>query len=79
VSSPYLKVFKANGEVANIPAESLVLGGDAPVYQRKIKIPDYIKQIRDINITNIKKPADYNSSLMELLTCPNIGSKNWIF
>ena len=38
-----------NGElVADVPAESLVLGGGAPVYEREYREPAYFEEIQEI-------------------------------
>ncbi len=55
---PYVRYFM-NGElVSEIPAESLVLGGGAPVYEREYKEPAYFKEAKKFNISQIKEPKD---------------------
>ncbi len=75
-------VFYENGEVvADVPAESLVLGGGAPVYDREYKEPAYfkeyqkfdIKKIKDIDVSDIEKVA------MKMMAMPNIASKRFIY
>lgn len=39
-----IKIFYKGKLEADVPARSLVLGGDAPVYQRESKVPDYIAE-----------------------------------
>ncbi|MFI5220899.1 MAG: phosphoribosylformylglycinamidine synthase subunit PurL [Bacteroidia bacterium] len=46
--------------VADIPGESLVLGGGAPVYQREYKEPKYFEEIKKFDI---KKIPDFNLKL----------------
>ena len=47
-----LEVFHQEELVANIPTESLVLGGDAPQYDMPYKVPLYLNEI---NIYNVDK------------------------
>ncbi len=71
--------FHQGGEmVAEVPAESLVLGGGAPVYQREYKEPAYYQEFKKFNIEQIEEPADLKAVAKHLLTHPNIASKRWI-
>jgi phosphoribosylformylglycinamidine synthase len=77
-ASPNLKV-RSNGRVwAEIPAETLVLGGGAPVYARDFKQPGYIEKARSIDFESLPPPEDYNFVLEHLLGSPNIASKEWV-
>lgn len=64
---------------ADIPAESLVLGGGAPVYKREWTEPKYFEKIRAYSINQIDQPQDLKSVAQFLLKEPNIASKNWVF
>ncbi|MDP4266426.1 MAG: phosphoribosylformylglycinamidine synthase subunit PurL [Bacteroidota bacterium] len=71
--------YYMNGElVAHVPAETLVLGGGAPVYQRETKEPAYIKEISKYNIDNIPEPQNYIDIAKYLITNLNISSKRWV-
>jgi len=66
---------------ADIPAESLALGGGAPVYKRDWVEPTYFRKIEDFNITQIEeltldKAVDVAQFLLQQ---PNIASKKWVF
>ncbi len=77
-NSDRLKYYM-NGElVADVPAESLVLGGGAPVYQREYKEPDYYKKSKEFNINQIQQPEDLKKVAEFLLQQPNIASKKWV-
>lgn len=71
-----------NGELeAEIPAESLVLGGGAPVYHRTWKEPQYLKEIEAFDINQIQD-IDINESkeiALQVAALPNIASKRWIY
>jgi len=74
-----LKYYVGDELVADVPAETLVLGGGAPVYQREFKEPAYYKEFQKFNIENVKEPADYKEVAQYLLTHPNIASKKWVY
>lgn len=72
--------YYMNGEiVAKIPAESLVLGGGAPVYQRDQKEPEYYAKTKKFNINSVPEPADLRQVAKQLLANPNICSKKWVW
>jgi len=74
-----LKYF-FNGEiVADVPAPSLVLGGDAPVYHREYKEPAYYAESKKFKIDSVKEPADLKPAMAHLAAHPNIASKRWIY
>lgn len=76
-----VKYFMGDVLEADIPAESLVLGGGAPVYQREYETPRYFKDIAsfsmdsipDVSITEAKEVARF------LAGQPNIASKRWVY
>lgn len=71
-----------NGELeAEIPAESLVLGGGAPIYHRTWKEPEYLKEIEAFDINQIQD-IDINESkeiALKVAALPNIASKRWVY
>ncbi|GJQ22048.1 MAG: phosphoribosylformylglycinamidine synthase subunit PurL [Bacteroidia bacterium] len=69
-----------DGQVkADVPAESLVLGGGAPVYVRETREPSYLKDVRNPDYLNFPEPEDYNSVFLDLLASPVIASKRWVW
>ncbi|PID27784.1 MAG: phosphoribosylformylglycinamidine synthase II [Candidatus Cloacimonadota bacterium] len=72
---------KENGEVkADLPARMLVLGGDAPVYDRGYVKPEYLKRdIPDFVPDNTEENKDFTEYLMTLLNSPNIASKHSVY
>ncbi len=64
--------------VADVPADDLVLGGGAPVYEREYKEPAYFKENQKFNIDNVEEPADLVAVAEHLLSHPNIASKRWV-
>lgn len=72
--------YYMNGElIANIPADSLVLGGGAPVYTREYKEPTYFAESKKFSIEKIKEPKDLIEVAKFLLAHPNIVSKQWVY
>ncbi|MFT5820648.1 MAG: phosphoribosylformylglycinamidine synthase II [Crocinitomix sp.] len=65
--------------VASVPADSLVLGGGAPIYEREYTEPAYYKEFKKFNIDQVEQPEDLTAVAMQLLAHPNIASKRWIF
>jgi phosphoribosylformylglycinamidine synthase II len=64
--------------VADVPADDLVLGGGAPVYQREYKEPAYFKENQKFKIEDVKEPADLVAVAEHLISHPNIASKRWV-
>ena len=65
--------------VASLPADSLVLGGGAPVYRRETQRPSYLDQTGSFDPDSVPEPPDVGKVLLELLAAPNIASKRWVF
>lgn len=71
--------YHMHGElVAEVPADSLVLGGGAPVYERETKEPAYIKENKEFRIADVPEPDDLKAVAFDLLASPNIASKRWV-
>src|SRR5450432_1593106 len=64
---------------AEIPAESLVLGGGAPVYEREFKAPAYLEKIQAFDLNTIPVPSEIRSIAEKIIALPNIASKKWIY
>ena len=72
--------YYMNGEVVGeIPAESLVLGGGAPVYEREYKEPAYYAENKKFNMNDVPEPKDYVVTARQLIALPNIASKRWVY
>jgi len=74
-----LKYFVKGELVADVPAESLVLGGGAPVYKREYKEPAYFAENKKFNIDNVPEPEDLKEVAKFLISHPNIASKQWVY
>ena len=77
-NSGILRFHQGGKMVAEVPAESLVLGGGAPVYHREYKEPAYYQEFKKFKIEQVEEPSDLKAVAKHLLTHPNIASKRWI-
>jgi len=73
----YLTVLDKDRRVAEIPAKFLT--EDAPVYMREEREPEYLGKIKDVSISTIPEPQDYDDVLKILLASPTISSKRWVY
>jgi len=72
--------YFVDGElVGDVPAESLVLGGGAPVYEREYTEPAYYKEFKKFDIESIEQPEDLKDVAFKMLQYPNIASKRWVY
>lgn len=74
-----VRYMKGEDVVAEVPAESLVLGGGAPVYIREYSEPAYYQEYKKFSIDDIKQPDDLKDVAFQLLAYPNIASKRWVY
>jgi len=74
-----LKYYMHGDLVADVPADSLVLGGGAPVYEREYTEPKYFAEIKKFNAADIKMPVDLKDVAYQLIQLPNIASKRWVY
>jgi phosphoribosylformylglycinamidine synthase len=74
-----LKYYMHKELVADVPADTLVLGGGAPVYKREYKEPAYYAESKKFKIESIEEPKDLKPAARHLLAHPNIASKRWVY
>ncbi|KAA3653854.1 MAG: phosphoribosylformylglycinamidine synthase subunit PurL [Calditrichaeota bacterium] len=73
-------VVRKDGRLyAEIPAETLVLGGEAPQYVRETKKPAYIDVVQAQKFDTLPIPQNMTDVLLQLLGSPNIASKAWVY
>lgn len=66
--------------VAHIPAESLVLGGGAPVYERERSKPSYLQMTqRNVDVGPVLHEDECARTLLKLLSSATIASKRWVY
>jgi len=74
-----LKFYMNNEMVADVPADSLVLGGGAPVYEREYSVPAYFYESKRFSINTINEPSDLKEVAFFLLAHPNICSRHFVY
>ena len=74
-----LEFFQNGLCVARLPPSSLVLGGGAPVYERKYTEPAYFKKYKEFKIDKISVPSNLVEVGHFLFSQPNIASKKWVY
>lgn len=80
VTSDGMVTIEHSGEIkAVVPADSLALGGGAPVYHRETRRPEYLDTTMAFRVESIPVPADRTAVLSALLGTPNIASKRWVY
>ncbi len=74
-----LEYYYKGEKVAEVPAESLVLGGGAPVYEREYRKPAYMEKIAAFDMKKIPVPKNFPDTARKLFSSPNLLSKRWIY
>src|SRR5690625_7880988 len=68
--------YYKDGELkADIPADSLVLGGGAPQYVREAIGPEYLDEVQSFYRHSLPNPTDHTKKLPTMLGIPLIVSK----
>ena len=74
-----LKYYMHGELVADVPADDLVLGGGAPIYEREYSEPAYYQEFKKFSIDQVEQPKDLAEVAKFLTTHPNIASKKWVY
>jgi len=74
-----IELYHRGELVADIPAESLVLGGGAPVYIREQTPASYLDRTRNADARELIGEVDPQRAFEDLITAPNIASKRWVY
>lgn len=64
-------------EVTRIPVSALT--DEAPVYERPVAQPADLAERQHLDLSTIPLPTDYGQVLLELLSSPNLASKEWVY
>jgi phosphoribosylformylglycinamidine synthase subunit PurL len=78
IEGDILKYYMHGELVAEVPADSLVLGGGAPVYEREYREPAYFREKDKFKIDQVKEPNNLKEVAHFLLSNHNIASKKWV-
>ncbi|MDX5325986.1 MAG: phosphoribosylformylglycinamidine synthase subunit PurL [Bacteroidota bacterium] len=74
-----LEYYWGDEMIAHVPAESLVLGGGAPVYYREFREPAYFREFQEFDINSVEEPKDLKEVARKLMASPNIASKRFVY
>ncbi len=74
-----LEYYYEGEKVAETPAQPLVLGGGAPVYDREYTKPAYMADISKFRLSKIEQPSDIKVAARKLFSLPNLVSKRWVY
>lgn len=75
----FLEYYFHGELVADVPANALVLGGGAPVYEREYEQPEYIEELNAFDPDSVREPIDFKVMARKLVLLPNIASKRWVY
>lgn len=75
-NSKKIRIFEGEKLCGELPVS--LLTEEAPVYQPEASFPAYLKEASLKNFV-IKEPIDYNRVLLQLVSSPNLASKEWIY
>src|SRR5690606_25108165 len=76
---PRLKYYLDGELQADVPGESLVLGGGAPVYDRAYTEPAYLAEVNAFDPNSIADAKNLKAIATQIATLPNIASKRWVY
>ena len=76
---PAVRYFWHGDLVGDLPAESLVLGGGAPVYYREFREPAYFKKYQEFDLQSVPVPEDLRAVAEQIISLPNVASKRWVY
>lgn len=77
--SGWLEYYMYDELVAHMPADSLVVGGGAPVYEREYSEPEYFRHLQQFDMRSVTQPDNFIDVARKLIALPNIASKKWIY
>ena len=71
-----LEVFWHGEKVADVPATTLASG---PVYDRPSERPQYLDEVRELDLSSLDHPSDYGAVLLRLAGSPNLCDRRWVY
>ncbi len=74
-----LRVYYDTELVAEIPSESLILGGSAPVYSRESIRPAYLDSIQNYDTSIHEEAIDVEQTLLTLIGSANLASRHRVY
>ena len=71
-----MRIINKGEIVGTVPARHLA---DAPVYEREVRTPAYLEEVRKLDLEALPAPQDYNTVLLSLLAHPNLCSRRPVY
>ncbi len=78
-NNPKLIINYEGGKKAEIDPQELVLGGNAPVYNRETSEPKYLVESKNFNPNELPEPDCIKDVFEKIISSPNIASKRWVY
>jgi len=72
-----MNISKDGQLAAQLPVN--LITEEAPVYNRPMKEPLYIQEVKELNVQSIPLPEDLNQVLITLLGSPSLANKRWVY
>ena len=79
VDEPVLRVFYQGEQAAEVPPESCVLGGGAPVYYREYRRPEYLDEVQQFDFRQLPPVEDVREAFFRVFSSQNIISRRWVY
>jgi phosphoribosylformylglycinamidine synthase II len=73
----FLRVRERGTLVAEIPNRALT--DEAPVYRRPMSEPEYLREVRQLDLNTVGRSTNPNAALLALLGSPTVASKRWVY
>ncbi|MCU0424613.1 MAG: phosphoribosylformylglycinamidine synthase subunit PurL [Candidatus Kapabacteria bacterium] len=74
-----LCVFRNGKQVVELPGESLVLGGGAPVYEREWREAAYFQETQNYDLNLLPNDTPHDEAFWKILASPTVASKRWVY
>ncbi|NOX37118.1 MAG: phosphoribosylformylglycinamidine synthase subunit PurL [Calditrichaeota bacterium] len=79
IDEPVLRVYHHGQKVAELPPDSCVLGGGAPVYHRESRRPKYLDDVQSFDMHQLPPVDDLEAAFRKVFSSPNIVSRRWVY
>ncbi len=74
-----IHIYRKGLKVCELNADSLVLGGGAPQYDRETKEPRYLAKKHKYDCAEVAAMTPMEGDYRTVISSPNIASKRWIY
>lgn len=71
-----LRIRDGGQVAAEVSAQALAR---APLYRPERKEPEWLAAVQAHDLSSLQAPKDWNQTLLDVLSSPNVASKRWVF